>query len=276
MKPVAAALLCAAVLTPACVRDAGTAGRLTVVTAVYPMTWVAQRVGGEHVRVVDVAPPGAEPHDIELTPAQAGDVERADLVLLIHGFQPALEDAAPDDVTFDALSVAGGGNDPHLWLDPVTLAGVAKEVATRLGTLDKESADDFRANADALVAELNSLNDDIKVRLASCERHDLLTSHEAFGWFARRYGLRETGIAGIDPEAEPSPRRIADMVAFAKANHVTTVFAETAESKPAQTVAREAGARVAILDPAEIRTTADYPAVMRTNADAVRTALACR
>ena len=273
MRPALAAVLCAAVVLPGCAKGGDAGGRIEVVTAVHPLTYVAQRVGGDRVSVTDVAPPGAEPHDVELTPTQVGQVEQADVVLLLGGFQPALDAAAPDDRTLD---VAVGGPDPHVWLDPVALRGIAEQLARRLGDADAEHRAEYEANARALGDELDTLHRQTDEALRACERRDLVTSHAAFGHFAARYRLRETGIAGVDAEAEPSPRRLAEVAAFVKANGVTTVFAESAESRPARTVAREAGVRVAVLDPLEVDRGEDYFTVMRRNVAAIRTAMDCR
>lgn len=267
-------LLAAALLLPGCAKDAGGRGTPEVVTAVHPFGWLAREVGGAYVSVVDAVPPGAEPHDVELTPAQVGRVERADVVLLVRGFQPALDDAAPDARTLDALAAAGGG-DPHVWLDPEVMERLAFRLADRLVAIDAAHADAYRANAATVAAALHRLHDVIATRLESCRRSDLVTSHAAFGRFAARYGLRETGIAGVDPEAEPSPRRIAEVVAFVREHGVTTVFGESAADGAARTVAREAGVRRAVLDPAEIYAGHDYLSVMRRNVGAIGQALGC-
>jgi zinc transport system substrate-binding protein len=269
MRYVLAALLC---LVPACAKDTSSAGtKVEVVSAVYPLTYAVRRVAGDLVSVTDVTPPGAEPHDVELSPAQAGQVERADLVVLVHGLQPALEAAAGDG----ALDVLPDGSDPHVWLDPRVYAAVVAKITLRLASLDRAHAGVFRDNARAFVRELQAFDKEAEAALAHCARKDLVTSHAAFGRFATRYGLRQTGIAGVDAEAEPSPARIAKVVALAGKNGVTTVFAESAESRPAQTVAREAGATVAVLDPVEVFRGDDYLTVMRRNVAAVQAGLGC-
>lgn len=271
----APALLAAALLVPACTRgDADTSSRPEIVTAVYPLTWLARQVGGPHVSVVDAAPPGAEPHDVELTPAQVGQIERADLVLLIGGFQPALDDAAPEERTLDALAVAGG-DDPHVWLDPEVMTSLARRLAEELGKIDPDHAPDYLTNAAAVIGTTRELHDHAALRLKDCKRKDLVTGHAAFGRFAARYGLRETGIAGVDAETEPSPGRIAEVVSFVRRNGVTTVFGESREAGPARTVAVEAGVRLAVLDPAEVFTGDDYVTVMRRNVSEIGKALGC-
>jgi zinc transport system substrate-binding protein len=278
----AAVLSC--VLLAGCARgSAHVAGRLDVVAGVYPLAYVAERVGGSHVRVTDLTPAGAEPHDIELSPAQVGEVESADLVLLIHGLQAALDAAAHGDMVLDAAKVATpppgvAPGDPHLWLDPVELRAVTLAVAERLAARDPAHATDYAAAGAALAEELTALDSETRAALSSCARHEIVTSHEAFGHFAARYGLRQVGIAGLSPDAEPSPARLAQIAAFVKAHRVTTVFTESIVSpKVAETVAREAHVATAVLDPIEgVRDGDDYVTVMRRNVATLRTALGCR
>lgn len=269
MRYVLAALLC---LLPGCARDdVGDSGRVEVVTAVRPLWEAVQRIGGEHVHVTDVAPPGAEPHDVELTPAQVGRVEQADLVVLVRGFQPALDDAARGDNVLDVLTE---GTDPHVWLDPRGYAEVVRRIGARLAELAPEHAAYFGEQTRQHVAELEAFDTATEAALSRCRRKDLVTSHAAFGRFAARYGLRETGIAGVDHEAEPSPARLAEVAALVRRNGVTTVFAESADSPPARTVAREAGAEIAVLDPLETSTDG-WLTVMKRNVAAVTAGLGC-
>lgn len=268
MRYVLAVLLC---LLPGCARGGGgDDGTIAVVTATYPLTYAVQRVGGELVAVAGVSR-DAGPHDAELTPTRAGQVEQADLVVLVRGLQPALDAAAGDG----ALDVLTGGTDPHVWLDPRTYAGIVASIAVRLASLDRAHSDAFRDNARAFVAELQAFDKAAEVALSDCRRKDLVTSHAAFGRFAARYGLRDTAIAGVGAEAEPSPARLAEVAALVRRNGVTTVFAESAGSPPARTVAREAGASVAVLDPVEVFRGDDYLTVMRRNVEVVTTGLGC-
>ena len=269
-------LLCGALLTPACVRGGATGDdRVTVVTGAYPFRYVVERVGAADVRLVDAVPPGAEPHDVELTPAQVAEIERADLVVLFSGFQPSLEDAAPPNRVADARTLVPG-DDPHVWLDPLALGLLADAVAERLGVADPAHRDGYAARAAALEADLDALHAEAEAALRGCARRDLVTSHAAWGRFADRYGLRATGIAGMDDEAEPAPGRLADVAALVRRTGTTTVFAESADDRTARTVAREAGVSIAVLDPVEVHRNDDYLAVMRRNVSVIATGLGCR
>lgn len=207
-------------------------GRLAVVTAFYPLQFVSERVGGDVVSVSNLTKPGAEPHDVELTAQQVGEITESGLVVYLSGFQPAVDDAVKQnagDRAFDAGSVVelltaeaadahahegeaeeahaeeSGATDPHVWLDPTRLATIAEKLAERLGQADPDHAADYTARAAALRTELTTLDGEFTAGLKTCARRELVTSHTAFHYLADRYQLTQIGITGIDPQAEPSP-----------------------------------------------------------------------
>jgi zinc transport system substrate-binding protein len=250
-----------------------TASENAVVAAFYPLAWAIERVGGDSsANVVNLTPPGAEPHDVELSPSDVEAVRDAALVVYLAGFQPALDDAAEtrDGVSLDLLD---DGEEPHIWLDPVRFARAVRAVAEELDGADPSGP----------LRELELLDAQYRQGLAECERHVLVTTHAAFGQLARRYGLTELSLAGRSPESEPSPRALEELIDDVRASGATTVFAEPLVSdEVAQTVAREAGLDVATLDPIEglseerLEAEDDYLSVMRSNLDALREALGCR
>lgn len=301
-----AALIALAVVAGCAQRTAAdrfTAGRLNVVTSFYPLEFLSERIGGADVHVTDLTKPGAEPHDVELNPRQVGQVADAGLAVFLHGFQPAVDDAVALEAkgtAFDVASAvsllplsdgtdgrpepgaghpeAANGMDPHVWLDPVRFAAISDRLAERLGQADPAHAAGFAARARQVHAELDALDAEFASRLKSCQRREIVTSHSAFNYLASRYGLTQVGITGISPEAEPSPRRLGQVAARARATGTTTIFFETLVSpKVAETIASEVGARTAVLDPLEGLTEpgADYFSVMRGNLTALSTALGC-
>ena len=271
---------------PGCGTTSAT-GREQVLASFYPLAWAAEQVGGSAVEVDDLTPPGAEPHDLELTPRDVDRIRAAHLVLYLGGgFQPALEKALEerDGPSLDLLrgqrlTGAPAGEeelaaDPHIWLDPVRFERVVRRIAHAL--------ERPRAGA-RLVARLQSLDRAFEVGLASCRRREIVTSHAAFGYLARRYGLRQVALTGFSPEAEPGPRDLERLVREVETTGATTVFFESLVSpRLAETVAREAGAKTTLLDPLEGLTSDeldagdDYVSVMRSNLASLRRALACR
>lgn len=292
-----AGLAALAVTGLAACSPADTDDRHDVVAAFYPLQFVAERIGGEHVAVSSLTPPGGESHDLELSPSMVAGLGDADLVVYLSGFQAATDEAvastAPEHVV-DAAEAAGlevapdgtrpaetgsGDLDPHFWLDPTRLAAVGHQVADALSAIDPEHADEFATAADDLAADLDVLDTELADGLAACRGATLVASHEAFGYLAQRYDLHQVGISGIDPEVEPSPARLRDVAATVEAEGVETLFFEVlASPKVTQTLADELGVGTAVLDPLEGLTEddeRDYLDIMRDNLDALTAGLVC-
>jgi zinc transport system substrate-binding protein len=279
-----AAALTLAALT-ACGNDStpGKTDKVDVVAGFYPLQFIAERIGGPNVAVTNLVQPGAEPHDLELKPSQIGQIGNADLVVYIKSFQPELDKAVEQNAAgkgFDVTTVSPlAGSDPHIWLDPMRLATIADAVAAQLGKADPAHAADYTANAAALRTELSKLDSEFTEGLKTCERREIVTSHAAFGYLASKYNLKQIGLTGLSPETEPTPQRLAEVAQEAKQYKATTIFFETLVSpKIAETLAKEVGAKTAVLDPLEgleAGSTEDYFSVMRANLKALRDALGC-
>ncbi len=287
--------------------------RPRVVTSVYPMEFVAARVAGADADVENLTAPGAEPHDLELSARQAADLARADAVVYISGLQaavdralariagPSVVDAASLVETLPATVEEAHGSadhdahedderhsdghehgtvDPHLWLDPKNLIESAASLAAVLSKVDPANRDGYSARARALIADLTELDTQFRRGLATCERRTIVTAHAAFAYLAHAYDLRQIPIAGLDPSHEPTPNGVASIAAKVDADGVTTVFTERLVSPAvADTVARETGAKTAVLDPIEglAEETRDetYLTLMRQNLEAIRAANGC-
>lgn len=255
-----------------------------VAASFYPLQWVTERVAGAGAGVDNLTPPGAEPHDLELGPRDVATLGEADLVVYLSGFQPAVDDAVEQEAAESSLDVREAGEvgrDPHFWLDPTRLADVADAVAERLGDVDPTHATAYVTRAGQVRADLEALDAELAAGLAGCAGTELVTSHAAFGYLADRYGMSQVGISGLSPDAEPSPRDVARAATFVEAHDVHTIYYETLVSPDvAETVARETGARTAVLDPLEGLTDAslgeDYLEVMRANLETLREGQPCR
>ncbi|WP_298588546.1 metal ABC transporter substrate-binding protein [uncultured Kocuria sp.] len=305
--------------------SAGTAGDagegLTVQASFYPLQYVTERVGGDLVQVESLTPAGAEPHDLELSPAAVDGLRTADAVVYLSGFQSAVDDAVAQAAPEHALDAVHAGvegeeahsaeeheeaeashseeghrdgapveepagddghghegEDPHFWLDPARLAAVATEVAHELAEVDPDNAAAYESNAEQLTTELAALDEEFAAGLATCERNTIVVSHDAYGYLADKYDLEQVAIAGLEPDTEPSPARLAEIGEVVEAEGVTTVFSESSVNpKVAETLAAEHGIETAVLDPVEsqVDENADYQQVMRTNLEALRAALGC-
>jgi len=280
--------------------------KVEVLAAFYPVAWVAEQVGGKRVAVTNLTPAGTEPHDLELTPKQRDQIEDADLVIVMgSGFQPAVEDAAEsrDAGTLELLArlpIDGAGKrvadehegdeehaddglDPHVWLDPTLMAAIVDETTAALSKTDPRGTATYEANGEALKAELGALDERFPTGLAECDRRLIVTAHDAFGYLAGAYDLTQEGVSGLAPDAEPNPKRLAELTDLVEEKGVTTIFTEELVSpRIAQTLAREAGGlKTATLNPLEGLTAKelsrgdDYVSVMDTNLNRLRSALGC-
>jgi len=296
----------------------GGSSALTVMASFYPLQYVTEQVGGNLVTVESLTPPGTEPHDLELSPASVASLESAAAVVYLSGFQPAVDEAIKQasparvlDVSEEATLPAGhseeehaaetptdgaateeahadetegahageeSAQDLHYWLDPERLAHTAHAVAEELGKADPANAAAYEANAETLSGKLTALDEDFKKGLATCETRTIVVSHEAYGYLANKYDLKQAGISGLAPDTEPSPARLAEIGQVVKDEGVTTIFTETlVNPKVAETLAGDLNVKTAVLDPLEGLTdeSSDYEKVMRSNLEALRTALNC-
>src|SRR5918999_427063 len=155
-------------------------------------------------------------------------------------------------------------------LDADVVLAITDRVESEMVRADPPGAPTYRANAAAYRTDLEGVAEDFDTGLAECDRDIIVTSHDAFGHLARRYGLRQEAITGLSPESEPDPRRLDELASLVEAEGVTTIFTETLVSPAvAETLAGEAGVRTAVLDPIEGLTAEqeaageDYASVMR-------------
>ncbi|MFI1253650.1 metal ABC transporter substrate-binding protein [Streptomyces netropsis] len=285
-------------------------GKLKVVASFYPMEFLAKEIGGDHVSVSALTKPGVEPHDLELTPRQTGSLDEAGAIVYLKGLQPAVDKAIKQSSAKHVVDAASlteleehgtevdghehgsgddhdsheghehkhEGGDPHIWLDPVKYAQVAKGVAKALGEADPDHKADFEKNADALANKLDGLHKKFEAGLKNRASDTFISTHAAFGYLAERYGLTEESVSGIDPESEPSAARMKDLHKVAEEHHVSTIFFETlASPKTAKTLASDLKLKTDVLDPLEGITDEskgdDYFEVMESNLAALRKAL---
>jgi zinc transport system substrate-binding protein len=311
---VAALTLTAALLSSGCAAFTDSAdpipadgGKLSVVTAFYPLQFIAEEIGGTHVEVTNLTRPGQEPHDLELTPVQSGRVALAQVVVYEKDLQAAVDAAVAqaNGTLVEAGAIAGlepldhhghdeieadehgeehdghdhGELDPHFWQDPLKVAKVADAIATTFAEEDADHADEFRANAAALDEELTALDASYSSGLARCERDTIVVSHNAFGYLTR-YGLEIAPIAGLSPDAEPTPADLGRLQQLIEDEGITTVFGERLVS-PAltETLADDMGITTAVLDPIEglsdETSDEDYLSLMESNLVALKKANGC-
>jgi len=255
----------AAVVLAGCSREQpagsgnGTAtGRvLRVVATTTQVADLAANVGGDRVKVTRLFKPNVDPHDYEPSPADIETIARADLVLENGA---GLESWLHDTVTSSGfrgpvvdtsqgvrLRQVGGEPDPHIWQNPRNAQVMAANIERALAEAEPADAGVFQANQAAYTRQLQALDVEVQHQIDGLANKQLVTNHDAFGYYIDRYGLQFVGsiIPSFDTSAELSGRDIRDLVAKIKATKVKAVFSETSlPPKTAETIAQEAGVKV--------------------------------
>ncbi|GAB4000664.1 metal ABC transporter substrate-binding protein [Nocardioides marmoraquaticus] len=294
-------------------------GELSVVTSFYPLQYLTEQVAGDDATVTNLTQPGSEPHDLELTPALTAEIVDADLVVHESALQPSVADSIDQNAGGTALDVGEaadlvpfseeeqghehegehegedhaheeghdehedghdhGDLDPHFWLDAARMADVADAIADQLAEVDPDNADTYRQNAAAVRDDLGSLDGEYDQRLASCDRDTIVVSHDAFGYL-EKYGVEVAPIAGLSPDAEPTPADLASLQDLIADDGITTVFYERLVSpRFSRALADDAGVETAVLDPIEglsdETSSEDYVSLMESNLQALVRANGC-
>lgn len=285
--------------------------KLKVVATFYPMVEFSRQVAGSHADVIGLIPAGAEPHDWEPAAKDMALLKDADVFVyngivegwaeqalkstandkriaveaskgieLMEGLPEEDEDEPKDKEKPEAKHEDEHVLDPHVWLDPVLAQKEVASIEAAMEKADPAHKDDYRKNADAYIAKLKELDEAYKTGLKTVKRKEFVTQHAAFGYLAKEYGLTQIPIAGLSPEQEPSPDKMADIVKFAKEKQMKTIFFETlVDPKIANTIATEIGAKTDVLNPIEGLTdedkknNLDYIGIMKNNLEALKKTL---
>ncbi|NTW61767.1 zinc ABC transporter solute-binding protein [Candidatus Saccharibacteria bacterium] len=280
-------------------KTSSTNNKLTVTTSFYPLYFFTSQIAGDKADVTNITPSGSEPHDYEPTTADMISIEKSKLLVLNGGHLEAWGDKFKDQLKGTGTTVVTAGEnlttgiytdeegenaiDSHVWLDPRLAKVEATKIEGALEKADPENKSYYQNNLNTLIAKLDQLDQEYKTGLDSCQLKEIITSHAAFGYLAKRYGLTQVAIAGLSPDAEPSPSQLADTAKFAKENNVKYIFFESLVSpKLSQTIASEVGAQTMVLNPIEGLTPDeqkagnDYLSIMKDNLANLRAALQCK
>lgn len=246
---------------------AGTEGLLRVVTTISPLTSIAENIGGDRVVIDGIVPEGTDSHTFEPAPSVARLMADADLIVL-NGLaleQPSLEMAeanrregavilllgdralSPEQWVFDfSFPESAGDPNPHLWTDPLLALRYAGLIAEQLSALDPENAGYFELNLATFRTRIELLDAAIETAVATvpAQHRKLLTYHDSFPYFARRYGMEVIGAVQPADFSEPSPREVARLIDQVRAEELPAIFGSAVfPSGVLETIARESGAR---------------------------------
>ena len=253
--------------------------KIKVVTSFYPFYEIAKEIGGNNTIVTSVIPIGVEPHDWEITPQRISNIMEADVIIYNGiGFDAWLgkkeqfrnsflvdisKDLQPIKIGEQELENPGQGRqyddhtsgyDPHVWLDPIFVKNISNTISSALIKLDPNNTKAYEQNTKNFIQRLDGLDSLIKTSLNNCKLKDFITFHEAFQYFANRYGLNQHAVHGNSPEGEILPQQIIQIISIAKDLGIDTIYSEELKDpRLSQTLAAEIpNGKVLLLSPLEV------------------------
>ena len=240
--------------------------KLQVTASFYPVYYFSSEIGGDRADVKNITPAGSEPHDFEPSAQDVARIENGDM-LVLNGAVEAWGDRMQTNLkgkkvkvivvsegllTKELVENEEKMRDPHIWLDPQLAKEEVQRITEGYVEVDPTNAAYYQDNQRRLAQKLDDLDAKYKAGLSNCKQKDIITSHAAFGYLGERYGLGQVAIAGLSPDSEPSSKKLADVVDFAKQHAVKYIFFESLVSpKLSETIAHELGAKTLVLDPIE-------------------------
>lgn len=265
-------------------------GKIKVAASFYPLSEFARQVGSNNIQVRNIVPAGTEPHEFEPTPKDVAEIYSSQIFLINGSSMDPWAEKIKEDLTNKGVVVVNMSEkvdlitgDPHFWLDPNIAQKEVEIVRDTLIKIDPNHGKDYQENAYTYLDSLKQLDNKYSMGLSSCKMKDVVTSHAAIGYLAKRYNFSQTAIAGLSPEEEPSPKRMGEIAQIAKEKKIKYIFFETLVSPTlAQTIANEIGAKTLVFNPLEGLTEEEiiqgknYISVMEENLVNLQTALSCQ
>ncbi len=239
------------------------ADKYTIVTSFYPIYIsainITRDVPGVEVINMTKAQTGCL-HDYQLTPQDLKTLESADVFLIngadMESFMDKVIKQMPAMKVIEAskglelLKEESGELNPHVWVSISGAIAEVENITLQLSAVDEKNADLYKKNASAYIEKLNTLKENMHSSLEKVKTRDIVTFHEAFPYFAKEFGLNIKAVVEREPGEDPSAGELAETIDLIKAAGVKALFAEPQYSaKAAETIARETGAKVYILDP---------------------------
>lgn len=235
--------------------------KLSVISSIFPIYEFVKKVGGDMITSTLIVPAGIEPHDFEPTISQTQAISSADVLVYnglgIENWITKIESTQKIDTSnelnasyFDKRNIT---LDPHVWLDPLLAKKQVENIRDGLISIDPKNKDSYNSNAKSFLVKLDELDKQIRSQLESCKKHDFISFHNSFSYFANRYGLTQHSISENGPEAEVTPGRLAEIINVAKTLDLEVVYSEELmDSRYALVIAQEIpNGKVLVLSPIE-------------------------
>lgn len=254
----------------------GSTEKLEIMTTLYPLADFTKKIGGTHVEVDSILPPGANAHTFEPTPKTMIKLADSDLFIYmgagLEGFADSaaktLKDGevelveASEGVTFEVfqsnhdndhndhdeeesqqseeLHNDPGDVDPHVWLDPILAIDLADHIKSKLIQAKPEAKEDFEKNFQELKQRLEKLDQSYQHMVKQVERKEILVSHAAYGYWEHRYGLEQISVSGLSPTNEPTQNQIKEIIEETREHEIKYIlFEQNVSTKPAKTIKKQ-------------------------------------
>lgn len=281
-------LIFVTLLIVGCSSSKSDSNKLKAAASFYPMAEFTRAVGGDLIDVETLVPDGVEPHDWEPTPRDLTRLGKSK-IFVYNGHVESWAEAAltalserkitPVEAGQDLCKI-NGRLDPHVWVSPAKALLEVEKITNSLCNVDAQHAENYKKNSAAYNQQLQKLDEELKAISKTSPKKKFITAHAAFGHLAADYGLEQLSIAGISPEAEPTPKDLQRLISLVKKEKVKYIFMETlASPKLAELIAKETGAKILVLDPIEgldengRKEGLTYIKIMKNNIDNLRKAL---
>jgi len=287
--------------------------KITVVTTLFPLYDFAKNIGQDKVEVSLLLPPGVEAHTFEPKPSDITKINNADIFVytgefmepwahdIIEGADKKVkvvdasaniemmkeehehEEEAEHHEAEEEHGHEHGGVDPHIWLDFDNAKIMAENIARTLSEIDPQNAEYYKNNLKSYQGKLSDLDNSYKNSLTTCQSKTIVYGgHYAFGYMGKRYGLAYESAYGISPDSEPSARDLAGLISQIRTKKIAYVFFEELVSpKVAETLAKETGAGLLLLNPAhnltkdEFEKNESFVSIMEKNLSNLKIGLNC-
>lgn len=268
-------------------------GKISVYASIYPLSYFAGEIGQDKILVTTITPSGMEPHEYDPKPGDLAAIYKSKL-LIVNGanLEPWVEKIKDDLISRQTsvitasdgikLLMKNGQPDPHVWLDPVSAQQMVLNIRDGIIKVDPTNESFYRENADNLIVKLINLDNLYRKSLFNCKQDTIIASHRVFGYLENRYKFKQSSLAGLSPDEEPSSQRIAELVTVINQKNIKYILTETLISpKLSDTLARETGATVQIFNPLESLTRKEldenenYFTIQDTNRSILVAALQC-
>ncbi|SHI76583.1 metal ABC transporter substrate-binding protein [Lutispora thermophila] len=279
--------------------------KLKIFTSFYPMYFIAKEIAQDKAEIINMIPAGVEPHDWEPTLKTMAQLQESDIFIYNGAGMERWVDRVIENMDTERSKIVEaskgielisgeedhededhedehdhGNYDPHVWVSPMNLKKQALNVLNALIEKDGSNEDYYRANYNNLISRLDALDNDIREASKSFKTNIIVTSHEAFGYFAKEYNLKQIPIRGISPQQEPSPAKIAEIVKLCRENNIKYIFVEKfVNPKYSETIANEIDGEVLTLNAVhgltqeEMDKGMDYITIMYENLENLKKAL---